>query len=216
MQYHTSEICQDDRRDKSIICVCEEPSDIQLIEKTGFKGVYHVIGGLLSPLDGIGPDDLNLDSLLVSSNQKIDFIFFLNVDKDTIYFIGGTRSDDSGDVSGSKLSETDIIGFKQAIQPGYVNQTMSYNQSLNGANFSNTIQGDMKVGRYEGAVASSEYNVNSSSSYVYVFGGGGNEHEKDTQPLAEKMLIDSCGNIAGIWENVQWAEIVYSLWERLI
>ena len=58
------DICLDDKRDKSIICICEEPSDIYLIEKTGFKGVYHVLGGLLSPLDGIGPDDLHIDSLI--------------------------------------------------------------------------------------------------------------------------------------------------------
>ena len=58
------DICSDNKRDKSIICICEEPSDIYLIEKTGFKGVYHVLGGLLSPLDGIGPDDLHIDSLI--------------------------------------------------------------------------------------------------------------------------------------------------------
>ena len=58
------DICSDDKRDKSIICICEEPPEIYLIEKTGFKGVYHVFGGLLSPLDGIGPDDLHIDSLI--------------------------------------------------------------------------------------------------------------------------------------------------------
>ena len=58
------DICSDDKRDKSIICICEEPPDIYLIEKTGFKGVYHVLGGLLSPLDGIGPDELHIDSLI--------------------------------------------------------------------------------------------------------------------------------------------------------
>ena len=58
------DICSDDKRDKSIICICEESSDIYLLEKTGFKGVYHVLGGLLSPLDGIGPDDLHIDSLI--------------------------------------------------------------------------------------------------------------------------------------------------------
>ena len=58
------EICADEKRDNSIICVCEEPSDIYLIEKTGYRGVYHVLGGLLSPLDGIGPDDLQIDSLM--------------------------------------------------------------------------------------------------------------------------------------------------------
>ena len=58
------DICSDDKRDKLIICICEEPPDIYLIEKTGFKGVYHVLGGLLSPLDGIGPEDLHIDSLI--------------------------------------------------------------------------------------------------------------------------------------------------------
>ena len=58
------DIFSDDKRDKSIICICEEPPDIYLLEKTGFKGVYHVLGGLLSPLDGIGPDDLHIDSLI--------------------------------------------------------------------------------------------------------------------------------------------------------
>ena len=58
------DICSDDKRDKLIICICAEPPDIYLIEKTGFKGVYHVLGGLLSPLDGIGPEDLHIDSLI--------------------------------------------------------------------------------------------------------------------------------------------------------
>ena len=57
-------ICSDEKRDQSIICICEESSDIYLIEKTGFNGLYHVLGGLLSPLDGIGPDDLHIDSLM--------------------------------------------------------------------------------------------------------------------------------------------------------
>ena len=57
-------ICSDKKRDKTMICICEEPSDIYLIEKTGYRGVYHVLGGLISPLDGIGPDDLHLDSLM--------------------------------------------------------------------------------------------------------------------------------------------------------
>ena len=57
------EICLDEKRDKDIICVCEEPSDIYLLEKTGYRGVYHVLGGLISPLDGIGPEELNMDSL---------------------------------------------------------------------------------------------------------------------------------------------------------
>ena len=57
------EICLDEKRDNNIICVCEEPSDIFLLEKTGYQGVYHVLGGLISPLDGIGPEELNMTSL---------------------------------------------------------------------------------------------------------------------------------------------------------
>lgn len=59
------EFCRDPRRDGSRICVVEEASDITAIEKSGhFEGHYHVLGGRLSPLDGIGPDDLNIGSLL--------------------------------------------------------------------------------------------------------------------------------------------------------
>jgi recombination protein RecR len=58
------DICANDSRDKSLICVVEESSDLQAIESTGeYRGLYHVLGGALSPLDGIGPDELNLDSL---------------------------------------------------------------------------------------------------------------------------------------------------------
>lgn len=57
-------ICIDTRRDQSTICVVEEASDIDAIEGSGeFKGLYHVLGGHLSPLDGIGPDDLRIESL---------------------------------------------------------------------------------------------------------------------------------------------------------
>ena len=57
-------ICTDQNREGSIICVVEEPQDIYSFERTNsYKGKYHVLGGVLSPLDGIGPDDLNLDNL---------------------------------------------------------------------------------------------------------------------------------------------------------
>ena len=68
------EICSDKKRDNSMICICEEPSDIYLIEKTGYKGVYHVLGGLLSPLDGIGPDDLHIDSLMARIGSASELI----------------------------------------------------------------------------------------------------------------------------------------------
>jgi recombination protein RecR len=58
------ELCSDPRREASQICVVEEASDIPAIEGSGqFRGMYHVLGGHLSPLDGIGPDELNIASL---------------------------------------------------------------------------------------------------------------------------------------------------------
>jgi recombination protein RecR len=57
-------ICRDVRRDQTIICTVEEASDIGAIERAGeFRGLYHVLGGRLSPLDGIGPDDLTISQL---------------------------------------------------------------------------------------------------------------------------------------------------------
>lgn len=59
------DICASTKRDQKIICVVSEPRDIPPIERTGsFSGVYHVLGGALSPLEGIGPDDLRIAELL--------------------------------------------------------------------------------------------------------------------------------------------------------
>jgi recombination protein RecR len=58
-------ICSDVRRDLSIICVVEEPKDVVAVERTReFRGRYHVLGGAISPIDGIGPDDLRIRELL--------------------------------------------------------------------------------------------------------------------------------------------------------
>ena len=59
-------ICSDPRRDEHVICVVEEPNDLLAMERTGeYRGRYHVLLGALSPLDGIGPDDLKIRELLV-------------------------------------------------------------------------------------------------------------------------------------------------------
>lgn len=58
-------ICADGRRDQGLLCVVEESADIGAIERAGeFRGVYHVLGGRLSPLDGVGPEDLTVPQLL--------------------------------------------------------------------------------------------------------------------------------------------------------
>ncbi len=58
-------ICSDSRRDKSVICVVETVKDVLAVEATGeHRGLYHVLGGVISPLDGIGPQDIEIDSLV--------------------------------------------------------------------------------------------------------------------------------------------------------
>ncbi len=69
-------ICRDARRDRSVICVVEEPNDVLVIERTNeFKGLYHVLGGSLSPLEGIGPDQLKIHELL--SRLRADHDIFV-------------------------------------------------------------------------------------------------------------------------------------------
>jgi recombination protein RecR len=59
------DICRDARRDPAIICAVEEASDISAIERAGeFRGTYHVLGGRISPLDGVGPEDLRINDLV--------------------------------------------------------------------------------------------------------------------------------------------------------
>lgn len=61
----TCPICADPRRDASVICVVENIQDVMAIENTQqFKGLYHVLGGIISPMDGIGPSDIEIDSLV--------------------------------------------------------------------------------------------------------------------------------------------------------
>lgn len=58
-------ICASHRRDKSLLCVVEEPSDLFALERTNdYRGLYHVLGGVISPLDGIGPDELHVKELV--------------------------------------------------------------------------------------------------------------------------------------------------------
>lgn len=74
-------ICQDPSRDRGLICVVEDAKDVLTIEGTGeFRGMYHVINGLISPLDGIGPDELNIGPLIVKcgENTVCEVILALN------------------------------------------------------------------------------------------------------------------------------------------
>ena len=64
-------ICTDPRRDNSVICVVEGVADLWALERTAsFNGTYHILGGILSPLDGIGPEDLNIRMLVTRSTKE--------------------------------------------------------------------------------------------------------------------------------------------------
>ena len=64
-------ICSDAKRDKSVICVVENPKDVLAMEKTKeFSGVYHVLHGVISPIDGIGPDDIKIKELLLRTKDN--------------------------------------------------------------------------------------------------------------------------------------------------
>jgi recombination protein RecR len=77
----TCQICDNHRRDKEIICVVSDIRDIMAIENTAqYTGVYHVLNGIISPIDGVGPNDLNIDSLLerVNGGSVKEIIFALS------------------------------------------------------------------------------------------------------------------------------------------
>ena len=74
-------ICKDEKRDKNTICVVEDIRDVMAIESTGqFNGVYHVLGGKISPIEGIGPNQLNIKSLIekIRSKNVSELIFALS------------------------------------------------------------------------------------------------------------------------------------------
>ncbi len=63
-------VCGDERRDSAVICVVEQVADVWTLERTGaFRGLYHVLGGTLSALDGVGPEDLNIPRLVARANE---------------------------------------------------------------------------------------------------------------------------------------------------
>jgi recombination protein RecR len=76
--------CSDSSRDKSTICIVEKENDVFVIESTGrYNGLYHVLGGRISPLDGITPDELNINNLLIRINNQVrEVIIATNADPD--------------------------------------------------------------------------------------------------------------------------------------
>ena len=95
------DICSNPHRDKSVICVVENIHSVRSIENTGqFQGLYHVLGGVISPMDGVGPSDIELDSLFerVAQGEVKEIILALNptMEGDTTNFYISRKLADSG------------------------------------------------------------------------------------------------------------------------
>jgi recombination protein RecR len=122
-------ICNDEKRDKFVICVVESIQDVMAIENTRqFRGLYHVLGGIISPIDGIGPSDLKIDSLedKVKSGGVKEIIFALSttMEGDTTNFYLYKRLNKyniilttlaRGVAIGDELEYTDEITLGRAI-----------------------------------------------------------------------------------------------------
>jgi len=123
-------VCRDERRDRRTICVVEEPGNVMAIEKTGeYGGLYHVLHGRLSPLDGIGPDDLTLDKLvervkklgvtevIIATNPTVEGEATCNYVAGVVSGLGVTASTIARGVPmGSDLDLADQATLARAIQ----------------------------------------------------------------------------------------------------
>ena len=103
-------ICTDERRDASVICVVEEPADVIPIERTHeYRGVYHVLGGALSPIDGVDPEDLKIAELVgrVRDSQVSEVVIATNPTTSgeaTAFYIAEALRDSGSDVSVTRLA----------------------------------------------------------------------------------------------------------------
>ena len=112
----TCRICQDERRDPHVICVVEEPSDVIPIERTNeFNGRYHVLGGALSPIDGVDPEDLHIAELIerASSNGVREVVVATNATttgEATALYLADTLRERSPDVAVTRLASGLPVG----------------------------------------------------------------------------------------------------------
>ena len=112
----TCNICRDERRDPHVLCVVEEPSDVIPIERTNeFQGRYHVLGGALSPIDGVDPEDLHVAELLerAAANGVREVVVATNATttgEATALYIADALSERAPDVSVTRLASGLPVG----------------------------------------------------------------------------------------------------------
>ena len=93
-------ICDDSSRNNKILCILKDPTDIFIIEKTGYNGLYHILGGLISPMDGVGPSELNFTSLF----KRVE-----NFDEVIIALEPSSEGDATTSYIAEELKKIDII-----------------------------------------------------------------------------------------------------------
>jgi recombination protein RecR len=112
----TCRICQDERREGNVICVVEQPSDVIPVERTGeFHGRYHVLGGALSPIDGVDPDDLHISELFTraSTNGVREVVIATNsttTGEATALYIADALRERAPDVTVTRLASGMPVG----------------------------------------------------------------------------------------------------------
>ncbi|MBT8230987.1 MAG: recombination protein RecR [Saprospiraceae bacterium] len=132
------DICNDQARNKKQICVVESVKDVMAIENTmQFSGVYHILGGVISPLEGIGPDELNIDSLLerlkIQEVEELIMAISPTIEGETTIYYVSKLIDDSVSIStiargvsfGGELEYADELTLGRSIQ-----SRTQYNKSM--------------------------------------------------------------------------------------
>ncbi|MFN8015873.1 MAG: recombination mediator RecR [Acidimicrobiia bacterium] len=99
-------ICQNPSRDQSVICVVEEPKDMVAIERTlEYKGLYHILQGTISPIDGIGPDQLRIKELLKRLNSQLNLEGDIDLISEVDEVIVATNPTVEGDATGMYIAK---------------------------------------------------------------------------------------------------------------
>lgn len=119
----TCAICSDPHRDETTVCVVENVKDVIIFERTGsYRGLYHVLGGVISPIDGIGPDKLQIDSLVVrAASGKL---------KEVILALGATMEGDTTDYYIYKRLEPYGIKITQLARGVAVGNEIEYTDEI--------------------------------------------------------------------------------------
>lgn len=119
----TCAICSDPRRDGTTVCVVENVKDVIIFERTGsYRGLYHVLGGVISPIDGIGPDKLQIDSLVArAASGKL---------KEVILALGATMEGDTTDYYIYKRLEPYGIKITQLARGVAVGNEIEYTDEI--------------------------------------------------------------------------------------